>query len=149
MREAAGSGDGGWRAEFREAVLRWVVQEGSPVDDRSYYNDYHHPDWLGLGAHLNVPGYIRAAGGATAHQREVISSWSEGTPEGGCPLDVERMRWSGTMWTRWGGTMGEDERVEAVDAEVWCACGRVAGVTWRWNGGMAELIRGITDVGSG
>jgi hypothetical protein len=133
-----------WRAEFREAVLRYIVREGSPIDERaSCYSDYHHPDWLGIGAHLNMPEYIRQGRYLTGHQRAVIADWSEGTGEG-CELDFERMSWSGGEWTRWGGTMGEDERVECVDATVWCRCGRIAGIVWRWNGGMAELMRGIT-----
>ncbi len=52
-------------------------------------------------------------------------------------------------WTVWGGTMGEDWRETGVDATVWCACGRIAGVTWRWNGGMAELLRAITETEPG
>ena len=138
---------GSWKAEFRAAVLQWVVEHGAPVDERgSRYSDYHHPDWLGLGAHLNIPGYIRAAGGATMHQRAVVQEWSEGLAEGeGCGLDLERMSWSAGVTDKWGGTMGEDERVEVVDVVVWCRCEKVAGVTWRWEGGMAELLRGITD----
>lgn len=147
MREAAGSGEPGWRGEFREAVLRYVVREGIPIDVAgSHYNRYHHEDWLGIGAHLNIPAYIRQAGGATEHQRRMISGWSAGTPEGGCPLDLARMSWTESVWSEWGGTFAEDERVSGIDAVVWCECGRVGGIAWRWGGGYGELLRAITMV---
>jgi hypothetical protein len=153
MREAAGSGAASgadWRAEFQEAVLRFIVREGSPIDERgSRYRGSHHPDWLGIGAHLNTPGYIRA-GAWTARQREIVAEWTAGLGEGtGCELDFEQMSWSNSSWTTWDSFDESMGRATGVDATVFCRCGRIAGVVWRWEGGLARLIRGVTGTGRG
>lgn len=147
MSEAASGSGLDWRAGFQEALLRFVVREGGPIDERgSWYTGNGHPDWLGLGAHLNTPGYIRK-GAATEHQRAVVRDWTAGLGEDeGCPLDLGRMSWRDSSWTEFAGTFEEDVRVSGIDAVVWCRCGRVGGITWRWEGGLAELIRGITEV---
>lgn len=142
---AADVAPGDWRGGFREALLRFVVREGTPVDERSsWYSGNHHPDWLGLGAHLNTPEYIRE-GAATGFQRAVVAEWTAGLGEGeGCPLDLGRMSWRDSVWTEFAGTFEEDERRSGIEAEVWCACGRVGGIAWRWGGGYGELLRAIT-----
>jgi hypothetical protein len=138
-----------WQEEFREAVLRFVVERGEPVDpvNGSHYSRYHHPDWLGLGAHLNTPSYIRE-GAHTVRQRETVRTWTAGLGAEGCPLDLERMSWRDATWTEFAGTFSEDERCSGIDADVWCACGRVAGVAWRWGGGYAELLKAVTTAGT-
>lgn len=75
---AEGSED--WRAGFQRVMLEWLVRHGEPIDERaSRYSRYHHPDWLGLGAHLNTPGYIREARHLLASQRAVVADWTAGT----------------------------------------------------------------------
>jgi hypothetical protein len=147
---AAGEGKaelgGEWKAEFRRTLMEWVVREGEPVDEGgSRYTGSHHPDWLGLGAHLNQPAYIRQARYPTAHQRSVIAEWTAGTPDDGCELQFGAMSWSDSSWTTWDSFAEDAERRTGVDVRVFCVCGRIAGVMWRWEGGYAELLRGITE----
>jgi hypothetical protein len=104
---------------------------------------------MGLGAHLNVPAFIREAA-ATEFQLGVVAEWTQGLETGvGCEVDWERCDWTDAVWTEWGGSFAEDERVNGIEARIWCACGRVAGVMWRWEGSYAELLRAITSDGDG
>lgn len=45
------------------------------------------------------------------------------------------MEWKDSVWTEFAGTFVEDERRTGIDVKVFCRCGRIAGVVWRYDGG--------------
>jgi hypothetical protein len=127
-------------AGIRGVVLTWLVRNGEPL--RAADRDAVER----IGMQIHVAGDRRLASGAsTAHQREVFARWLDGVPDGGCELMFEQMAWEETSWTVYSSFDESVSQEHSINVSVFCRCGRIAGVTWRYEGTWGELIRGITE----
>ena len=108
----------GWQDEFRDALIRALVDDGMPVDDKPDRFSWLAKNWRALYAHLAE-----------------------------CDLDTAACEYDDETWTEFAGTFAEpgDEWNAGIRVTVRCRCRQIDGRAWRWKGEYAELIRRITD----
>jgi hypothetical protein len=109
-----------WKDEMNEAVIRYLVARGIPVD--------------------NTPGSSLYYGYIALDSQQVRKHLAS------CELDIPKCSFTDITWTEFAGTFAEsDNDCAGLEATVSCTCGQVKDRRFRYSGGYAEMLKAITE----
>lgn len=107
-----------WKDEYKRALVDCLAQRGTLVSEDPSYYGYYDSKWIEAKRHLETCGVDYAK------SSEVY--------------DVE--------WREFNGTFNEeDDSKQGVEVKVSCRCGEIFNRSFRYDGGMADIIRAITE----
>jgi len=107
----------GWAAEFKRRITDWLIRQGTPVSLKPRQYGWMDDNWQNLYKHLDE-----------------------------CHPDYEACTYEDSGWSEFAGTFAEPQFQDrqGIDLCVTCACGKIAGRHWRYEGTHGDLLRGIT-----
>jgi len=119
-----------WKEEMKEAIVLYVVEQGDLVREDS-----------------TEPGHGRGTYHMYQDYAKDYSDFGLAMHVNECGLDLPKSTYVDMDWYEFDGTFAEQPwgHREGTDAVVHCRCGKVAGRHWRYEGGLAALIKGVTS----
>lgn len=117
-----------WQEEFKAALIDAIVIKGGKVKD-SY----------------DLSRYVYSYSGWQDYSEDYRDTGAYHIAT--CAVDAARSTYDDSEWQEFQGTFAEEPwgRRTGIDAVVTCVCGKLDGVRYRYEGGLAELIKFITS----
>jgi hypothetical protein len=127
-----------WQDGMKGALIAYVLRNGALVKESASQTSSGRQDYGGWQEYGWDEGLQEDVPALTVHMRD-------------CRVNLTRSSYEDTDWCEFSGTFAEPpwEHRAGTDVVVYCACGKVCGRRWRYTGGLANLIRAITETGSG